>query len=107
MKKTVIPALCLLAGISIYTFGAAAWQPQQSRTGTDGIFTMALSGDSIITERLSPYKEPEFLGLIDLMRNADVAFTNLEMLLHDYEGYPSALSGGAWMRADPVMAKEL
>ncbi len=103
MKKTAIVALCflcLLLGISVHA-------QQQSRTGTDGVFTMALMGDSIITERLSPYKEPEFLGMIDLIRSADAAFANFEMLLHDYEGYPSALSGGTWMRADPMMAKEI
>jgi poly-gamma-glutamate synthesis protein (capsule biosynthesis protein) len=68
---------------------------------------MALTGDSIITERLSPYKEPEFLGLINILKKVDVAFTNLEMLLHDYEGYPNSLSGGVWTRADPLIAKEL
>jgi poly-gamma-glutamate synthesis protein (capsule biosynthesis protein) len=100
MKKAAIVAFCLFAGISLDA-------QQQSRTGTDGVFTMALMGDSIITERLSPYKEPEFLGMIDLIRNTDAAFANFEMLLHDYEGYPSALSGGTWMRADPIMAKEI
>jgi poly-gamma-glutamate synthesis protein (capsule biosynthesis protein) len=100
MKKTAFAAFCLFLGISVHA-------QQQNRTGTDGVFTMALMGDSIITERLSPYKEPEFLGMIDLIRNADAAFANFEMLLHDYEGYASALSGGTWMRADPIMAKEI
>ncbi len=78
----------------------------QHRTGNDE-FTMALTGDTIITRRLSVYDEPEFLEMIELIRSADVAFTNLEILFHDYEPYPMAVSGGTWMRADPVMAKEL
>ena len=41
------------------------------------------------------------------MRNADVAFTNLEMLFHNYEPYPMAQSGGTYMRGDPLLAKEL
>src|SRR5260370_33387037 len=45
--------------------------------------------------------------MIGLIRGADVAFTNLEMLLHDYEPYPSTESGGTYMRADPSIAKEL
>jgi poly-gamma-glutamate capsule biosynthesis protein CapA/YwtB (metallophosphatase superfamily) len=70
-------------------------------------FTMALTGDSIITMRLSVYREPEFLNMIELIRSADVAFTNLEMLFHDYEPYPMHESGGTYMRAAPAMAKEL
>jgi poly-gamma-glutamate synthesis protein (capsule biosynthesis protein) len=68
---------------------------------------MALTGDAIITRKLSAYNEPEFLGMIQLMREADVAFTNLEVLLHDYEPYPAHQSGGTWMRADPALAQEL
>ncbi len=70
-------------------------------------FTMALTGDSIITRRLSVYEEPEFLQMIELLRSADMAFTNLEMLFHDYEPYPMAESGGTWMRADPALADDL
>jgi len=70
-------------------------------------FTMALTGDSLITMKLSVHKDAPFLKMIDLIRGADVAFTNLEMLLHDYEPYPSTESGGTYMRADPEIAKEL
>lgn len=73
----------------------------------DEEFTLALTGDSIITRRLSVYQEPEFLQMIELMRKADLAFTNLEMLFHDYEPYPMAESGGTWMRADPSLANDL
>ena len=48
-------------------------------------FTMALTGDSLITMKLSVHTDPPFVKMIDLIRGADVAFTNLEMLLHDYE----------------------
>ena len=73
----------------------------------DATFSLALTGDSIITRRLSVYKEPAFLALIDLIRGADAAFTNLEMLFHDYETYAMNESGGTYMRADPALAKEL
>lgn len=68
---------------------------------------MALTGDSIITRKLSVYDEPDYLQLIELVRSADVAFTNLEMLFHDYEPYPMAESGGTYMRGDPELAHEL
>jgi len=69
--------------------------------------TFALTGDAIITRRLSVYEEPDFLEMIELIRAADAAFTNLEVLFHDYEPFPAHQSGGTWMRADPVMAHEL
>lgn len=69
--------------------------------------TMVLTGDSIITRRLSVYSEPQFLKLIEIIRTADVAFTNLEILFHDYEPYPMHESGGTYLRAEPSLAKEL
>jgi poly-gamma-glutamate capsule biosynthesis protein CapA/YwtB (metallophosphatase superfamily) len=69
--------------------------------------TIALTGDSLITMKLSVHTEPPFVKLIDLIRGADVAFTNLEMLFHDYEPYPMTQSGGTYMRAEPSIAKEI
>jgi len=70
-------------------------------------FTLALTGDSIIMQRLQVFKEPEFTKLFDLIRGADAAFTNLETLFHDYEMPPAHESGGTWMRTDPPILKEL
>jgi poly-gamma-glutamate synthesis protein (capsule biosynthesis protein) len=90
----------LFAAISVVLVAAPA--AQQSAD-----FTFALTGDSIITRKLSVYNEPAFTRLIELIRGADAAFTNLEMLFHDYEPYASAASGGTYMRADPALVKEL
>ncbi len=91
------------AGIWLVQGGTAL--AQSSETQED--YTMALTGDSIITRRLSVYKEPGFLEMIELIRGADVAYTNIEMLFHDYESFPMNRSGGTYMRTDPEMAKEL
>lgn len=99
MKRILVLAVVTLAGLR------AAGVETQPRAAPD--LTMTLAGDSIITRTLSIYEEPEFLALIDLVRGADVAFTNLEMLFHDYESYPMHESGGTWMRADPSLVKEL
>ena len=69
--------------------------------------TLALTGDAIITRRLSVYDEPDFLEMIELIRGADAAFTNLEILFHDYEPYPAHQSGGTWMRGDPALVDDL
>jgi len=90
---------------------ADASQPPSGRTAPSATaansMTMALTGDSIITMKLSVHTDPAFTKMIDLIRGADAAFTNLEMLFHDYEPYPSTQSGGTYMRADPALAKEL
>ena len=70
-------------------------------------FSFALTGDSIITRKLSVYTEPAFTRVIELIRGADAAFTNLEMLFHDYEPYAMNESGGTYMRAEPALVKEL
>lgn len=73
-----------------------------------GRMTFALTGDAIISQRLSPFKEPEYLRMIEIIRDADLAFTNLEILFHNYEeGFPATHSGGTWMAAEPYIAGEL
>lgn len=59
--------------------------------------------------RESVYSEPEFMRLVSLIRDADVAFTNLEMNLHDYgeDCYPASESGGTYTRAPPYAIDEL
>jgi len=61
----------------------------------------------LITMRRSVHPEPRFLDLVEIIRGADVAFTNLEVLLHDYEGYPAAECGGTYTRAAPEIIEDL
>ncbi len=81
----------------------------QSFEDARGDITLALAGDAIITRALSPYREPHFLTLRELVRGATAAFINLEVLFHDYEEdvIPAAASGGTYMRAEPGLAGEL
>ena len=90
-----------LRGILIVALAATATAQQPDD------FTFALTGDSIITRRLAVYNEPAFTRIVDLIRGADAAFTNLEMLFHDYEPYAMNQSGGTYMRAEPALVKDL
>ena len=72
-----------------------------------GSIVMALTGESLITRALMPFKEPRFLQLRDIIHGADVSFTNAEMLFHDYEGYPSEESPGTFLRCDPRYLEDL
>jgi poly-gamma-glutamate synthesis protein (capsule biosynthesis protein) len=64
-------------------------------------FTLTATGDLFVTRKLSPYTEPAYLKLWDIVRNADIRFTNFEMLAHDFDGYPAAESGGTYTQIDP------
>ncbi len=72
-----------------------------------GDLTLVLTGESLITRALSPFREDGFLRLIELLRAGDVTFTDAEMLFHDYEGCPGVAHTGTWMRADPSLIGEL
>ena len=71
-----------------------------------GNMTFVASGDTMITRRLSVFREPRFLSLIDIFKNADVGYTNLEMLMHDFEHSPG-LAGGTFTASEPANVKEL
>jgi len=94
------------AAIGVALLGAV-FLGQAPTAGQARPVTLALTGDTIIMQRLSPFTEPEFTGLFNLIRGADAAFTNLETLFHDYEAPPAHESGGTWMRTDPPILKEL
>ncbi len=72
-----------------------------------GDITMALTGDALITRRMSVFKEKRFMDVVQLLRGADVAFTNAEVTFHNYEVPPTLTPGGGYMAAHPQMAKEL
>ena len=95
------PVLFLAALLAV--LGALAGLGAQSAPG----LSIALTGDAIITRPISVYREPAFTRLMDLVRGADAAFTNLEMLFHDYEPYAMNESGGTYMRAEPALVKDL
>lgn len=72
-----------------------------------GDFSIALTGESLIVRPMRQFREPRFLELVELLRAADVTFTNAEMLFHDYEGTPREESKGTYMRCAPHIAGEL
>ncbi len=75
------------------------------REGKD--FTVAAAGDAIINRKISNCKEERVRELAEIIRDADAGFVNLETLLHDFEPYPNAESGGTYMRSPRDITKEL
>lgn len=94
--------------LAVVAFLGGAQRSAAQHEPPPGQMTFALTGDAIISQRLSPFEEPEYLRMIEILRDADLAFTNLEVLFHNYEeGYPATHSGGTWMAAEPYIAGEL
>ncbi len=71
-----------------------------------GNLTLVASGDTMITRRMSVFREEGFVRLRKMFREADVGFTNLEMLMHDYEHSPGQ-AGGTFTASDPRNLGEL
>ena len=66
---------------------------------------LALTGDTIVTRPLTGHDEPEYRALLELLRRADAAATNLETLFHDFEG--PAMPALPALRSDPKLARDL
>lgn len=61
----------------------------------------------IVMRPLSDVEDDRFLHLVRQIRNADLAVVNLETLIHRFEGYPQAKSGGTYMATSPEIADDL
>lgn len=68
---------------------------------------LALTGDSIITRRVTVYEDAPTQALYDILRSADVAFTNMEVIPNDFRGYPAVESGGSHFAAHSWIVDEL
>ncbi|RKK03665.1 CapA family protein [Pseudoroseomonas wenyumeiae] len=68
---------------------------------------IALTGDSILMRRLGSLTDAQVRPLFDIVRDADVAFTNLECLPNGYRGDPALESGGSHFAAPPWVIDEL
>lgn len=70
--------------------------------------TLAVAGECMCTRPFSNNKEPEFLNLFKILREADTAYCHMEMNLIDKnEGYPGRAYAVSGLKADPVIGKEL
>lgn len=70
-------------------------------------FRLLLSGDSMITRRPALARDPATRGLRALIDDADLAFTNLEVLPNDFRGYGAAECGGTHLAAHSWVVDEL
>ena len=76
------------------------------RTGGAAL-RLALTGDSIVERRLLTLEDATLRPLFDLIRGADISFTNLEVLPNDFVGDPALESGGSHFGAPAWVLDEL
>ena len=72
-----------------------------------GEVSLFLAGDSVITRPWSHVRDESFLRLIEVVRAADVSVTNLETVIHEFNGFAQADCGGSYMTSPPQIAAEL
>ena len=70
--------------------------------------TVAATGDCILSRRVSHLTDPGFLRVVQLLRSADCAYGNCELVMASSEpGYPTAAGASLSVIVDPKMADEL
>jgi poly-gamma-glutamate synthesis protein (capsule biosynthesis protein) len=72
-----------------------------------GNFTIALAGDTMLTRKLTPFKEEKFLKLREILRNADARFANLEGTVHTWDEGTPGITQGTFMTTDPKLLEDL
>jgi poly-gamma-glutamate synthesis protein (capsule biosynthesis protein) len=70
-------------------------------------FRFVAAGDAIITRRCAQKTDPSFLQMIDLIRDSDAAFVNLEVVTPRPPLVPSAEHGGSNLGAQEYVLDEL
>lgn len=79
MKKKLMIYLCLLSLLP----GTASLTPAKPAAETENKMTLAALGDCIITRKFSLQKDPGFLKLVKIIRDADCTWANCEMPIID------------------------
>jgi len=71
--------------------------------------TIALTGDSMVTRSLSVFAEEPYLRMRDILKSADVVFTNFEANAHPYLDDPHAQrdGGGTYVTTEPRLLADL
>lgn len=69
--------------------------------------TFTATGDSFITRRLPDPNDDMVSDVAELIHKGEFRFTNLEVTVHDFEGFPSATSGGTWAMTSPQSLNDI
>jgi len=76
---------------------------------TSDRLTIALTGDTMMTRSLSVFKEEPYLRMRDILKSADVVFTNFEANAHPYldDAHAQRDGGGTYVTTEPRLLGDL
>jgi poly-gamma-glutamate capsule biosynthesis protein CapA/YwtB (metallophosphatase superfamily) len=69
--------------------------------------TVMLGGDVMLGRRLSVFTEPSFMALVEMLRNADLSFANLETTVRLPDEGVASISPGTYMTTPPELLHDL
>jgi poly-gamma-glutamate capsule biosynthesis protein CapA/YwtB (metallophosphatase superfamily) len=72
-----------------------------------GNIRMLLAGDAMPSRRLTPFDEPDYRALVDLVRAADLAFVNLETTVRNRDEGAPGWTQGTPMTTPPALLADL
>src|SRR5712671_2375241 len=72
-----------------------------------GSIRILVAGDIMPVRQLTPFNEPDFVALRDLIRAADVAFGNLETCVREPNEGVSNFTAGTPMTSPPALLQDL
>jgi poly-gamma-glutamate capsule biosynthesis protein CapA/YwtB (metallophosphatase superfamily) len=72
-----------------------------------GDLDIALSGDLMLTRRISAAREPRFLALRELLSKADASFANLEGSVRNWDEGAPGITIGTYMTTPPELLDEI
>ncbi len=114
MKMKWMPILFILpAVVLLLVLCSSVAAVQEVNPGPNETISMALAGDTIITRRVKQFddpRDPRFQKMVSIIREADVAFLNLELSLFklsEFKGQPQAEYSGNWELGPPEAAEDL
>ncbi|MGE5216868.1 MAG: CapA family protein [Chloroflexota bacterium] len=70
-------------------------------------FEIALAGDTMLTRKLTPFREKRFLDLREILRGADAVFANLEGTVHTWDEGTPGITQGTFMTTEPKLLDDL
>jgi poly-gamma-glutamate synthesis protein (capsule biosynthesis protein) len=80
----------------------------QERQARSQEFNLTMVGDSIITTPAAVRQnDPQFMAAVNVVRQGDAAFTNLETTFPGHNAYPAGKPRASWISSDPALLKEL
>jgi poly-gamma-glutamate synthesis protein (capsule biosynthesis protein) len=71
-----------------------------------GNFCLIAAGDLLVSRRLDVFREPQYLALRALLSEGDIAFGNLETVLHRFDHWPG-IAGGTFTGCAPEIVDDL